>query len=114
MRMEEKTADFGRTLKIVYQTKHFGSERAVQLAAVLGYGADAIAVERPGLADMGKDLAGAADVAGFGIFQDQDEQVVEQPVLHAGEGGVTSLQLRPKRRTFGWKIGEPAAGQLRH
>ena len=72
---------------------------------MLGQRADAIGVERPALADLAEQLAGAAHLAGLGILEHEHEQFVAELVLVAGEGGVGALELgapAPRGRAAGW------------
>ena len=93
VRVEEQPADLARTFQIGDQAQDLGAEGAAQLGAVLGQRAEAIAIERPFLPDLGEQLAGPANLAGFGVLEHQHEQLVAQIVVRARETGRRAFDL---------------------
>src|SRR5690606_33448429 len=71
-------------------------------------------VEGLAQADPAEHLACAADLAGLGILQHEDEQVALGAVLGPRQRLVGAGQLGDQCALVGGQVGEPAAGQLGH
>src|SRR3546814_20253395 len=78
--MEKQPADLARTFEIGDEAEQLGAYGAVKLLAVLRQRGQAIGIERPALAHLRHQLAGAAHRAGLGILQHQNELLVPQAV----------------------------------
>ena len=82
---------------------------------MLGQRGEAIGIERPALADLRHHLAGAAHLAGLGVFQHQHEQVVASARRASRANDLADRSsLAGQRPAIGRQVGEAAAGQLGH
>src|SRR5687768_3061849 len=74
----------------------------------------AVRVERPLLADLAHQLAGAAHLAGRSVLEHQHELLVAERVALVAPGRLGALELAGEGLAVGGQVGEAAAGQLGH
>src|SRR4051794_21307682 len=73
-----------------------------------------IGIEGLGDADLAEHLAGAADLPGLWILEDEHVEIADLGVLVAGEALLRPVELADERLPIGREIGEAAARQFRH
>ena len=109
-RVEEEAAHFRAALEIGAQCQHLVAEGLAERLRCLGDRADPIGIEGAFIADLGEDLAGAADLAGLDIFEHHQEHVVLPLGRLGGEGLFGADQFLDQRAAIGGQVGEAAAG----